>query len=237
MADLNQLKVIRRNTKGGLTRTLTSIERLLTDNAGDAETLKGYISKAEDQFKQVESKHTELVANVTDDAAYEEEEKWMGECEQRFVGTIVRARKFLGSLNHGEPTTSQPVTPSTPMSSATSATHDTVQQAGTVSPPPQPTSPREMSYNVLHNPDHGHSSGTPKMQKMKFPTFNGDIKEYQRFRTLFTHCAAGLTEIECFYQLTQSMINSRERNMIKGCINVQRAWKVLDEKYGEWNEE
>ena len=71
------------------------------------------------------------------------------------------------------------------------------------------------------------------MQKMRFPTFNGDIKEYQRFRTLFKHCAADLTEIEYFYQLTQSMINSRERNMIKGCINVQRAWQVLDQKYGD----
>ncbi|XP_072170561.1 uncharacterized protein [Diadema setosum] len=71
------------------------------------------------------------------------------------------------------------------------------------------------------------------MQKMKFPTFNGDIKDYQRFRTLFQHCAADLTEIECFYQLTQAMINARERNMIKGCINVQRAWQVLDEKYGD----
>ena len=233
MAEINKLKVIRRNTKGGLTRTLNTIERLLTDNSGDAETLKGYISKAEDQFKQVESKHTELVANVTDEAAYEEEEKWMGECEQGFVDTIVRARKLIGSMNQGVPTTSQPVIPSTPLSSTTSATQETVQHVETVSTPPRPTSPVEMSHDIQPSLSRSHSSGTPKMQKMKFPTFNGDIKEYQRFRTLFTHCAADLTEIECFYQLTQSMMNSRERNMIKGCINVQRAWQVLDEKYGD----
>ena len=77
MADINKLKLVRRNTKGGLTCTLNSIENLLMDTAGDAETLKGYIAKAEDQFKQVECKHTELVENITNEATYEEEEKWI----------------------------------------------------------------------------------------------------------------------------------------------------------------
>ena len=59
----------------------------------------------------------------------------MGECEHRFVETIVRARKFIGSLNRGEPTTSQPVMPSTPMSPTSSVTQDPGSQAETDSPP------------------------------------------------------------------------------------------------------
>nr|XP_054771582.1 uncharacterized protein LOC129279496 [Lytechinus pictus] len=76
-------------------------------------------------------------------------------------------------------------------------------------------------------------SSTPKMARMKFPTFSGDLKDYRRFKELFVHCAGGLTEIECFYQLTESMINNRERNMIKGCVSVARAWEILDEYYGD----
>ncbi|XP_071509981.1 uncharacterized protein [Diadema antillarum] len=233
MADVEKLKLIRRNTKGGLTRTLNSIDRLLKDTFGEVDTLKGYIAKAESQFKQVESKHAELVENITDEATFEEEETWMGECESRFVETIVRARKSIGSASCGEPPTSQPVTPSTPPTSTPSVVQDPAPPAEAASWQPRSTSPEPIAPLTPSSPMHRHSSCTPKMQKMKFPTFNGDIKDYQRFRTLFQHCAADLTEIECFYQLTQAMINARERNMIKGCINVQRAWQVLDEKYGD----
>ena len=71
------------------------------------------------------------------------------------------------------------------------------------------------------------------MARMKFPVFSGDLKDYKRFRDLFIHCSTGLTEIECFYQLTESMSNARERDKIRGCINTERAWQVLDECYGD----
>ncbi|KAJ8039724.1 hypothetical protein HOLleu_13819 [Holothuria leucospilota] len=70
------------------------------------------------------------------------------------------------------------------------------------------------------------------MERMKSPKFGRDIEDYKRFKKLFTHCLANLTEIECFYQLTDSMSHARERNKIKGCINIERAWQVLDDCYG-----
>ena len=67
---------------------------------------------------------------------------------------------------------------------------------------------------------------------MKFSTFNGDLKGYRRFKELFMHCSRGLNDIKCFYQLRESMINNRERSMIKGYISV-RVWEILDEYYEE----
>ena len=68
---------------------------------------------------------------------------------------------------------------------------------------------------------------------MKFPTFSGDIKDYKRFKEMFLHCTSGISEIESFYQLTASMINTKEKDKIKGCINIDRAWQVLDDCYGD----
>ena len=68
---------------------------------------------------------------------------------------------------------------------------------------------------------------------MKFPTFGGDIKEYQRFKDFFPYCTKGLTEIECFFQLTESMTNQRERTMVQSCATIVQAWEVLDARYGD----
>lgn len=68
---------------------------------------------------------------------------------------------------------------------------------------------------------------------MKFPTFSGDVKDYLRFKELFIHCTSDLSEMQCFYQLTESMVNAKDRYHVKGCIDVERAWQVLDECYGD----
>ena len=81
MTDTAKLKRSRRNTKGKLTRTLVTINGLLHDDAGDLETLMEYATKAE-QFRRVGEKHAELVDSVNVDSQYEEEEKWMTECEK-----------------------------------------------------------------------------------------------------------------------------------------------------------
>eukprot|EP00057_Strongylocentrotus_purpuratus_P005403 XP_003730892.1 PREDICTED: uncharacterized protein LOC100888831 [Strongylocentrotus purpuratus] len=226
MTDTNKLKLSRRNTKGKLTRTLLMIHSLLDNDTDDLETLKGYVTRAEEQFHRVEERHAELIDSIEAESQFDEEEKWMTECEKEFVQVLIQARRLINRLSlHSSSNTDSTSTPST----------------HTASPgPSEPVSPGTsvpMSSQAPPTPSRALSQSTsapsPKMAPMKFPTFSGDLKDYNRFKQLFLHCAGGLTEIECFYQLTEAMVNSRERSMIKGCISVERAWEVLDEYYGD----
>ncbi|XP_038063017.1 uncharacterized protein LOC119733704 [Patiria miniata] len=269
MADVNKLKLTRRNTKGQLTRTLTTINDLVKEEVIDLELVKKFITKAERQFEKLEEKHSELMEVIEEQMEFEDGEKWMGDCESQFVQIILHARQVVNDQSQSSvtdkpcpplPTTSQPsptcTAPTQPVSTGTvqatssNPTHTvptkpvstgTVQAASSDPTHTVPTKPvstgtvsAASSAALPTPPATSHpTSSAPKMARMKFPTFSGNIRDYKRFKELFIHCSAGLTEIECFYQLTESMVNAKERNRVKGCINVTRAWQVLDEYYGD----
>ena len=65
--------------------------------------------------------------------------------------------------------------------------------------------------------------------KIKFPTFSGDLRDYKRFKEQFLHYSKSLGETECFHQLVESMERKREKNKIKNCVDVKRAWEILNE--------
>ena len=94
----------------------------------------------------------------------------------------------------------------------------------------------KISEHVLHRdspPIPISTAPTAQMQKLKFPTFSGDIREYKRFRELFIHFTNHLNHIECLYQLVECMQRPAERNKIKPCTDYHRAWQILDEHYGD----
>ena len=71
------------------------------------------------------------------------------------------------------------------------------------------------------------------MQKLKFPTFSGDIRDYKQFKELFIHFTKHLDQTECLYQLVESMQRPAERKKIKPCTSIYQAWQILDESYGD----
>ena len=70
--------------------------------------------------------------------------------------------------------------------------------------PPIPVSPAPAAY----------------MQKLKFPTFSGDIGNYKQFKELFIHFTKHLDQTERLYQLVESMQRPAERKKIKPCTNT-----------------
>ncbi|KAJ8029189.1 hypothetical protein HOLleu_28525 [Holothuria leucospilota] len=270
--------------------------------------LRKYAEKAEKQFAIIEEKHAQLIEITEGEAEFENEEKWMAECEQDFVQVLLRVRRVVDRQSPLDNCTSTASVPTTPQSNPTSTvptqpvitgtsqssqsdptatvptqpvstgtsqssqsdptatvptqpvstgTSQSSQSNPTTTVPTQPastgTSQSSQSNPTTTVPTQPASTGTspgpvptvqqptsqpslssaPRMERMKFPKFSGDIKDYKRFKKLFTHCTANLTEIECFYQLTESMSHARERNKIKGCINIERAWQVLDDCYSD----
>lgn len=208
MADVDKLKLLRRNQKGQLTRTLTAISSLLQDTDVDFHTLNNYMAKAEEQFNKVELKHEALIEITLDDDVYKEEEQWMTVCENEYIQILTHGKKLLDRKSDIHADFKSPIQeppPHTECYSAMAPTH------------PMSTTP----------------SPAAKMARMKFPVFSGDVRDYRRFKELFIHCTEGLSEIECHFQLTESMSRKYERDMVKSCINTQRAWEILDESFGD----
>ena len=230
MTELNKLIVSRRNLKGALTRTLASIEKLMTTDAVDKQMVQSYVKKAEEQFHKVEAKHDELVEIITDEATYVQEEQWMADCEQTFLNTMVQARKITESDTLFKPSVPPPMTTSSP-------TPPILPDPEGAAPLPSnssfSTQPVYQQASPVVTPAPSSTSHAPKMTRMKFPTFNGAIEDYERFKEFFQYCTQGLTEMESFFQLTESMVNQREKTMVKSCSSIERAWEVLDAKYGD----
>ena len=172
MTDTNKLKLSRRNTKGKLTRTLLMIHSLLDNDTDDLETLKGYVTRAEEQFHRVEERHAELIDSIEAESQFDEEEKWMTECEKEFVQVLIQARRLINRLSlHSSSNTDSTSTPST----------------HTASPgPSEPVSPGTsvpMSSQAPPTPSRAlrqsTSAPSPKMAPMKFPTFSGGFEGLQ----------------------------------------------------------
>lgn len=72
-----------------------------------------------------------------------------------------------------------------------------------------------------------------RMAKLKFPTFSGDLRDYKRFKQQFRYFTADLKPIEQLYQLIESMEKQREKNKIKNCMSIDKAWPILDQEYGD----
>lgn len=188
----------------------------MTTDAVDKQMVQNYVQKAEEQFRKVEAKHDELVEIITDEATYVQEEQWMADCEQTFLDSMVQARKITESNTLSYPLVPPPMTTSTPtrpilpdpegaapIANNTSATQSYYQQAS-----PEVT------------PASSSTSHAPKMARMKFPTFNGAIEDYERFKEFFQYCTQGLTHMESFFQLTECMVNQREKTMVKSCASI-----------------
>ncbi|MCG8432222.1 MAG: hypothetical protein MJA29_13770, partial [Candidatus Omnitrophica bacterium] len=90
-------------------------------------------------------------------------------------------------------------------------------------PPPKPT---------VATP--AKSTGvSSRMAKLKFPTFSGDIRDYRKFRDQFTYFTKTLEPDEQLYQLVESMERTREKQKIKNCMSITKAWSILDSEYGD----
>ena len=77
---MEQLKITRRNRKGALTRAMRELNALLKINASKSD-IERAMSKARKKFEAVEDSHTELVQIIQSDDQYEEEQKWMNDCQ------------------------------------------------------------------------------------------------------------------------------------------------------------
>jgi hypothetical protein len=115
---------------------------------------------------------------------------------------------------------------------AVPVTHDLLRRAEEIiiasKPPPPPVT-------LAPTMPTGKTTAPPsaRMAKLKFPTFSGDLRDYKRFKEQFSYFSRDLPRTEQLYQLMESMEKSREKNKIKNCLSVGKAWDILDQEYGD----
>lgn len=171
MADVSKLKLVRRNNKGQFMRTLTIVDSLLKGETLDLEMLQKYAEKAETQFAGIEEKHAQLIEIIEGETEFENEEKWMAECELDFGQVLLRVRRVVDRQSPLDNYTSTASPPTTPQSNPTTTVPtQSVSTLGT-SPNTTPIVQQPTSQPTL--------SSAPKMERMKFPKFSRDIRDHK----------------------------------------------------------
>lgn len=97
-SNVNKVKLSRRNTKGQLTRTLGVIKDLI--HGDDPEIVKEYMARAQQQFAKVEEKHGELMEMIQDEQEFENEARWMSDCEEEYVRVLLNAKSLSRIHSH-----------------------------------------------------------------------------------------------------------------------------------------
>ena len=121
------------------------MDNLIGNGDEDVQILQKYITKAEEQFDRIEQKHGELIDLVEDQSQFEEEEKWMTECEKGFIQVLVRAKRVVdqGIQFSGNNQQQLPSASSSPL-------HSRVSQV--------PTQPVSTGTSQFSSPFHTNSS-------------------------------------------------------------------------------
>ncbi|XP_033118521.1 uncharacterized protein LOC117118126 isoform X2 [Anneissia japonica] len=94
---INSLKLDRRNKEAVLTRSLNSLDQLLTSEDTDTadKTIEEILNEAKGQWKELQVAHEKLVTLIVDEEAFQTEENWMSEAQNKFVATRVNTEKYL----------------------------------------------------------------------------------------------------------------------------------------------
>ncbi|XP_071944914.1 uncharacterized protein [Antedon mediterranea] len=93
------IKILRRNRKGQLTRITNTINVLCQKEEleRDIELIQNLLKKANEVFETVERAHEQIVEmiNLEDEEQFEEAEKWMQDCQRNFLEVIHETKRVL----------------------------------------------------------------------------------------------------------------------------------------------
>ena len=93
--NMEAFKQTKRNMKSQLTRTLNTCTKLIEREEKDGEIIRNQLRKAEELFSNLEENYEKAVAEIKDDVAFQAEEKWMTEVEEKYWQVIPKVKVEL----------------------------------------------------------------------------------------------------------------------------------------------
>ena len=94
-------KISRRTAKAALTRSGKLVNNLIEGKRPKHE-VREMLDKLQNSFNELVIKHEAYTALIDDDHEFEEEETWLGECQENFMETEYRAKIYLDMCDEGK---------------------------------------------------------------------------------------------------------------------------------------
>ena len=94
-------KISRRTAKSALTRSGKLVNNLIEGKRPKQE-VREMLDKLQANFNELVMKHEAYTALIDDDHEFEEEEAWLGECQENFMNMEYRAKIYLDTIVEGK---------------------------------------------------------------------------------------------------------------------------------------
>ena len=94
-------KINRRTAKSALTRSGKLVNNLIQGKR-PREEVREMLNKLQANFDELVLKHEAYTTLIDEDPEFEEEEAWLGECQENFMDVEYRAKIYLDTLVEGK---------------------------------------------------------------------------------------------------------------------------------------
>ena len=95
--ELKAARVSRRTAKATVTRSGKALNVLVEGKRPEIE-VRDALSKVQQAYQVLVEKHDAYTSLIEDDAEFETEEGWLGECQETFMGLEMNAKLYMDTL-------------------------------------------------------------------------------------------------------------------------------------------
>ncbi|XP_071827786.1 uncharacterized protein [Apostichopus japonicus] len=206
--DTKHLKNQRRGAKAKFTRLGNALTYLIEGNRSRSEIDEAFC-EVRSAYKVLQTKHEEYAEKVENEEEFQNEEKWMEECQNTFLK--------LQILQKDSQVDRPPPNPERIVETQIDRPDNPGVTPGESYPPIAPS-----------------VSTTFQMEKPKMPKFHGDIREYNIFKADFKHIVHDQYGDRDALMILRSCLTGKPLQYIKGIgHNYKAAWDQLDLLYGD----
>lgn len=95
---MKDARVNRRTAKGALTRA-GKLLTVVVEGKRPKQEVRDALTKVQQAFEDLVVKHDIYTKFIEEDEVYEQEEGWLGECQETFMALEINAKLYMDSLN------------------------------------------------------------------------------------------------------------------------------------------
>ena len=210
------------------------------------EEIQKTLDNYEEVYSELEAKHEEVTMLIEDEAQFEEEERWIEQCQETFLRLKIDAQDYmkqqtLNNIKTGS--TSKPAENSPPEAQGSNIETPAAEENDALTPNEGIENIGEIPTTVLTQEDQGnnvqpnaltndsfdsagntgvtaahvnHGQSLFRIEKPKMPKFAGDVREFGTFRADFKHLVETRYSKRDAVTILRSSLQGKPLEMIKG---------------------
>ena len=185
------------------------------------EEVSDFFAKVKQAYNELQEAHDNYTINIDDDQEFDQEEKWMEDCQKNFIKLKISGLDYAPSKE----AVKSPVTVPEDQEGA---------QASNVDQDSVEDSPAESNPSPTPDRKQPTQPSCFKIERPKLPKFAGDVREYCIFKSDFTHLIDSRYGKRDAIAILRSCLQGRPLELIRGIgSDYDAAWEHLDSIYGD----